>query len=229
MSDSPDKLEAFFSTVAEAIPDEAVHAHVLKIVDDFLGQQVSGLKEKNSDLIAANKKLQSAIPAGLDAESIQAMVSDLQGKTLRDYGDAIRQERAAELDDLKGRLSGAEERAQALDQRYHETLIGLEVRAAAERAGVRTDALGDFVDVHRSRFAVEDGKVVAGEQSPVDYVAGILELSPHWYPPSQGGGMQGAGRRDTGLNRGDDFALNAAAQAGDHATYRKLREKMKAR
>jgi len=55
---------------------------------------------------------------------------------------------------------------------------------------------------------------VAGEQSSADYVAGVLEKSEYWYPPSRGAGATGSRARQSGLGRGDDFALNAAAQAG---------------
>jgi len=229
MADNPDTTETFLADIAKAIPDVSAQSHVYKLVDNYLKQNVDGLKGKNADLIAENKKLKakSTLPDGLDSESIKTMLDELKGKSLEDYGNSIREETANKVNDLSSKLTEAETRAQTLDRQYQSTLINLELRAAAEKAGIRPDAIDDFVAIHGKNFQLNEGNAVAGEQSTSEYVSGVLEKSEYWYPPSQGAGARGSRAGHNGLGRGDDFALNAAAQAGDMATYRKIREKQK--
>lgn len=226
--DNIDSIEAFLSTVSDAIPDEATQSKVLKLVDGFLKQNIDGLKSKNAELISENKKLKSSVPEGLDSESIKGMLEELKGKSLDDYGNSIRQESESILNDLSTQLSESELQRQKLDSEYQTTLINLELRAAAERARVRPDAIDDFVTVHGRNFQIKDGQAISGEASPTDYVAGVLEKSNYWYPPSVGTDARGSRARHSGLDRGDGFALEAAAQSGNHAEYRKLREEKKA-
>ena len=227
MADSPDKTEAFLESVSNAIPDVEHQSHVLKLVDDFLKQETDGLKNKNTDLIAENKKLKnkSALPDGLDSESIKSMLGELKGKSLDDYGNSIREESADKLNTLSTQLTESELQRQKLDKQYQSTLINLELRATAEKAGVRPDAIDDFVAIHSKKFEIKEGQVISGEATPADYVSGVLESSPYWYPQSHGAGANGSRPGSAGLGRGDDFALNAAAQSGDQSEYRRIRKK----
>ncbi len=64
---------------------------------------------------------------------------------------------------------------------------------------------------------------MAGESASTEYVAGILEKSDYWRPPSRGAGARGSKIHNGGM--GDvNSKLSAAAQAGDHGAYRKLRK-----
>lgn len=227
MADLSDTTEEFLSDIAKAIPDVDHQSRVFKLVDDFLKSQTDGLKAKNQELITENKQLKSksALPDGLDSESIKSMLDELKGKSLEDYGNSIREEQADQLNDLQGKLTEAETRASTLDRQYQSTLINLELRAVAEKAGVRPDAIDDFVAIHGKNFQLSEGQAVAGEQGASDYIAGVLEKQDYWYPPSRGAGAGGSRGSHGGLGRGDGFALAAAAQAGNHAEYRRLREK----
>lgn len=229
MADTSDQTEQFLADIAKAIPDVDHQSRVYKLVDDFLKSQTEGLKAKNQELIEKNRELKtkSALPDGLDSESIKTMLDELKGKSLEDYGNSIRKETADKLTGLQGRLTEAETRANALDRQYQSTLINLELRVAAEKAGVRPDAIDDFVTLHGRKFTLNEGQAVAGEQGVDDYVAGVLGQQDYWYPPSHGAGAGGSRARHGGLGRGDDFALAAAAQSGDMKEYRRLREKQK--
>lgn len=223
----PDNVESFLETLSSALPDVEHQSHVMKLADDFLKQQTDGLKAKNQELISENKKLKdkSALPDGLDSESIKSMLDELKGKSLEDYGNSIRQESKDQLDELSSKLTEAETRASTLDRQYQSTLINLELRAAAERAGVRPDAIDDFVAIHGKNFVLNEGQAVAGEQSSTDYVDGLRETTPYWWPESRGTGANGSRPGFTGLERGDSSALEAAAQAGDMKEYRRIRTK----
>ena len=231
MADLPDTTEAFLANIAKAIPDVSAQSHVYKLVDDFLKQNVDGLKAKNTDLIVENKQLKSksaSLPDGLDSESIKSMLDELKGKTLDDYGNSIREESADKLNTLSTQLTESELQRQKLDKQYQSTLINLELRATAEKAGVRADAIDDFVSIHSKNFQINEGQVISGEASPTDYVSGVLESSPYWYPPSAGAGARGSRAGHRGLGRGDDFKLNQAAASGDMKEYRRIREEQKA-
>ena len=195
MADSPDNTEQFLADIAKAIPDVEYQSRVYKLVDDFLKQNTDGLKAKNQDLIVENKKLKqvkSALPDGLDAESIKTMLEELKGKSLEDYGNSIREETKAKVNDLSTKLTAAETRAQTLDRQYQPTLINLELRAAAEKACVRPDAVDDFVAIHGKNFRLVDGKPLSGEQSTNDYVSGVLGQQDYWMPRSHGAGAAGS-------------------------------------
>lgn len=227
MAKDIDNIETFLATVSEAIPDTDVQSHVLKLVDDFLGKNISGLKAKNTELIAKNKSLQESLPENFDSESIKNMLEELKDKSLAEYSDNIRAESQDKLNTLTTQLSESELQRQKLDSDYKSTLINLELRSAAERARVRPDAISDFVSIHSKNFEIKDGKSVSGEYSPSEYVNGVLQEQQYWYSPSVGAGAQGSSRRDNGLNRDSNFKLTAAAQAGDHKEYRRLREEQK--
>jgi len=227
MADTPDTTENFLDEIAKAIPDVSAQSHVYKLVDDFLKQNIDGLKGKNAELIAENKKLKgkSALPDGLDSESIKTMIEELKGKSLEDYGNSIREEASGKLTELQGKLSESETRASELDMQYQSTLINLEIRAAAERAHIRPEAIDDFVALHSKNFELKDGQAIAGELSSTDYVGGILESSDYWLPQSNGAGARGARPGSGGM--GSDRALAAAAAAGNQAEYRRIREKQR--
>ena len=71
-------------------------------------------------------------------------------------------------------------------------------------------------------------KSMAGEQSTDDYVADVLESSPYWYPQTVKAGDNGSPSDHGDPSKNSDFALAMAAQTGDHAEYRRIREKQKA-
>jgi hypothetical protein len=110
----------------------------------------------------------------------------------------------------------------------HKYKPGASMHATVERAHVRPEVLDDFIAVHSKNFAInESGIVMAGEQTPSDYLNNLWsdENQSHWWPTSQGAGMKGNNGRNGGA--GDLGAkLSAVAQADDMKEYRKIRQQM---
>jgi hypothetical protein len=220
-----DEVEAFLAKVSEHVPDIAQVNTVYKLVDEFITASTEGLKNKNTELISENQKLKSKSD-NLDADEIRSMLDELKGKSLQDYGDNIRAESADELSGLQSQLSESQIRADGLDKSYQSTLINLELRAAAERARIRPDAIDDFVNLHSKNFQLVDGQAEADGYEPTDYVADVIESAPYWLPESVGGGLQGS-RGGTGGINNTSAMVNAAAANGDMKAYRAARTKQK--
>ncbi len=226
MAKESDATEQFLADIAKYIPDVEAQSHIYKVVDTYITQTTLGLKNNNKDLIQKNHKLKSKSD-GLDADEIRSMLDELKGKSLQDYGDNIRAETADEVNTLQSQLSESQTRADGLDKSYQSTLINLELRAAAERARIRPEAIDDFVSLHSKNFQLVDGSVNADGYEPTDYVDSVIETAPYWLPESVGGGLGGSRHGGgVGINN-TDAMVGAAAESGDMVAYREARKKQK--
>jgi len=221
----PDDVEEFLAQISEHIPDVEQVNTIYKKVDDFISSSTAGLKAKNSELIKENSKLKSKTD-DLNADEIRSMLDELKGKSLKDYGDNIRAETADKVSELQTSLSETQTYASELDNKYKSTLINLELRAAAEQARIRTEAIDDFVRLHSGNFQYVDGKVRAGQLTPNGYVSDVLKSAPYWLPESIGGGLMGAGENACRIDN-TSAMVQSAAQAGDMNAYREARKKQK--
>lgn len=228
MSDeSIDRTQDLLAEIASIVPDDEDRQNQLyKLVDGYISSHTEGLKAKNSELLAENKKLKSTVPEELDAETIREMVDELKGRSLEEYRESVERESQEKINAVQEQLAESEARAQQIDRKYQSTLIDIQLRSEAERAGVRAEAIDDFLALHRANFELKDGQAVAsGETTAGEYVAAALERAPYWYPQSVGAGAAGSrGSVGSPMDR-DGRALEAAAASGDMSEYRKIRQK----
>lgn len=108
---------------------------------------------------------------------------------------------------LAKKLGESELMSQGLTAKISELIVGRGVRDAALKLGVQPAALEDIEMRARGTFSVSDtfeieardaddaiiiGKDGKGNLQPSEWLEGMRENSPHWWPPSNGGGAGGA-------------------------------------
>lgn len=129
--------------------------------------------------------------------------------------EAMRKDAETRITAATAKLTELEARETALNNRIAQLVIGAKVREAAIKVGLtptaivdaERDALSVFsLDDHESPVMREgDGKtLVMGKdgktpKTPAEWLEGMREAKPHWWPPSAGGGAGGSGG---GTNRG---------------------------
>jgi len=117
---------------------------------------------------------------------------------------------------------------------YESKVIDDGIRAEATKAGVRSEALSDVLLRGRGVFSLDDKKQIEARDSEgklaktVDdkvlttknWIEGLKESSPHYWPNSEGAGAHGS----SSVSDSDHTAkLKAAADSGNQAEYRRLR------
>lgn len=196
--------------------------------------------EKAKTEEAARKALEKKYE-GIDPDSVRALLGQFEnaeeaalltkGKEGFDTLLAKRTEkqRLAHEKDLK---AAKDETVAAVGRlsKYQGRVLDNEVRAAVVKAGVHVTAIDDALLRARSVFTLdEDGNAVAldkdGERvmgkdgktpfSAAEWIEGMKESAPHWFPTSNsGGGSQGGKGGDKGTMKRSVFeALDAAGRA----------------
>jgi hypothetical protein len=130
-----------------------------------------------------------------------------------------------------GRIAELETLMQARDEQLGSLVVDDRIRDAAAKAGLIASATEDALHRGRQVFALDrEGRAVArdGEGaailgadgksplSPAEWLEGMRETAPHWWPPSSGAGAPGAG------SAGHDGALSYE-QAGQLSPERYAR------
>lgn len=245
--EDPEIKEAFDKAVGEAVNTA---------VSSAVEEQTRELKSKNEELIGEKRKLQETVSRfdGIDLEKIQALQKQLEGdeetqlladgkvdevfnrrfeKFRNDYESKLADanKKVAELEDAEGRSKA----------RADKTIIEINLRRAAEVAGVLPSAIDDVVNRGVGSFTVDPDQTVVQRDSegalvtidgknstPEVWMADLQEKAPHFWPPSKGGDLGGNDGGEGGGNNAVNQMAKAAA-AGDMDTYREVRNKMRGR
>jgi hypothetical protein len=179
----------------------------------------SGLKAKNSELLGSLREAKDTLKKfdGIDAETVHALVKrfadDEEGALIKagkiDEVLAKRTERMKAnydklLSDANGKAEAAIKRAKSWEGR----VLDESIRAAAAKAGLHQHAIDDALFRARSMFSLtDDGQAVALDESgkpqlgkdgkspftPAEWLEGMKERAPHWFPASASGGGAGGG------------------------------------
>lgn len=196
--------------------DADVQAKIKAAVEEA----VTGLKAKNSELLGKLKERDESLKRfdGIEPDAVREILkrfADDEEAGLIKAGkiDEVLNKRTermkADYDKrLKEALATAEQatkRAQAFQGRVLDDAI----RAAAAKAGIHQHAIDDALFRARSMFALDengqavqlgdDGKPVLGKDgktpfTPLEWLEGMKEKAPHWFPASaSGGGSGGSG------------------------------------
>ena len=114
----------------------------------------------------------------------------------------------AEYERLLAEANGKAEAAMKRTKAYEGRVLDDAVRAAAAKAGLHTHAIDDALFRARSMFSLdetgqavqldESGKPVLGKDgkspfTPTEWLEGMKEKAPHWFPASASGGGAGGG------------------------------------
>lgn len=210
-------------------------------VEDVAGLK-SALEKERTAKREAEKQFKELAKKfeGLDPDEIRAMLDKLGGDKEAqlikagkiDEVVALRMEKAAKahekaLKEATDKVAAANARADKFSQR----VLDNEVRAAATKVGLHANAVDDALFRARSMFALneegavvqldKDGHPVMGKDGktpfgPGEWLEGMKETAPHWFPAgSSGAGASGS--KNTGgkktMKRADFDKLDPVAKS----------------
>lgn len=133
-------------------------------------------------------------------------------------GMAAEQEKA--IKEAEAKVKAAEERANKFSQR----VLDNHIRAAAAKVGLHPQAIEDALFRGRNMFSLDengdavqlnDGKPVFGKDgktpfNPAEWLEGMKETAPHWFPNGNSGG--GSGGNNPGAGNGKTMKRAAFEQ-----------------
>lgn len=204
-------------------------------------EDTSGLKNAlNAERLAAKeaKRIAKEIEeryAGIDPAKVREMMSKLDqdgeaaliaaGKideVIAKRTEKFKTESQRRIDEAANKAAAAEARAKKFEQR----VLDNHIRQAATKAGLHQHAIEDALFRARSMFSLSedgaaiqldsDGTPVLGKDgktpfSPQEWLEGMKESAPHWFPASSSGSGAG-GSKGTGGNGKDLSHLPPAAR-----------------
>lgn len=206
-------------------------------------EAVAGLKAKNSELLGKLKERDETIKRfdGIDPDAVRDVLKrfandEEAGLIKAGKIDEVLNKRTERMQaDFEKRLKEALTTAEQATKRaeaFQGRVLDDAIRAAAAKAGIHQHAIEDALFRARSMFALsedgqavqlgDDGKPVLGKDgktpfTPLEWLEGMKDKAPHWFPASASGGGAGAG----GGNGGGKGAPNNLTEA-------KTREERKA-
>lgn len=214
-------------------------------------EDTSGLKsalEKERAAAKANAKAVKDLQeqfAGIDPLKVRDMMAKLDNdgeSALIAAGriDEVINKRTEKLrTELQKQVAAAEDKAKASEARagkFSQRVLDNHIRAAAAKAGLHSHAIEDALFRARSMFVLNeegdaiqlnsDGHPILGKDgktpfSPNEWLEGMKEVAPHWFPAgSSGSGAQGSGSGAGGAKVITRAAFNALS-AADKATVAK--------
>lgn len=187
-------------------------------IDAAVSAAVSGLKTKNSELLGKLKEREEALKRfdGIDPDAVRNILrrfsDDEEAKLIADgkIDDVLnkRTERMkADFEKKYGEAAAAAEAAERRAQAFQGRVLDDAIRAAAAKAGLHQHAIEDALFRARAMFTLdEDGQaVMLGEDkrpvlgkdgktpfAPLEWLEGMKEKAPHWFPASASGSGAGA-------------------------------------
>ena len=211
-------------------------------------KQVEGLKKKNDELLNEKKTIQKRFEGIEDpAEALEALKLITENDDIRMIKEGkfeevierktsqIKSDYEAQIMEVAGELEKYKGLASDYQSRFESKVIDDSIREAAIKAKVRPEALEDILNKGRMIFSLgEDGTVEARSKkdnkllkteddkilTTFNWMENLKSTSPHYWPPSKGGGYE------PDLSNMDDLdrRIASAAQEGDSDLYRKLRK-----
>lgn len=197
-------------------------------------------REAKAALDAVNKTWE-----GLDPEIVHAIMNRManddetrligEGKVdevIERRTKKLRQDLDKQVEALTMKLGETEQALQARTAKISELIVGRGVRDAAVKLGVQPTSLEDIELRARNVFSVSDefdieardrdGAVVIGKDGkgslqPAEWLEGMRENAPHWWPPSNGGGASGGRKPGSGDPDNDKLESMTASQKIEHA------------
>jgi len=208
-----------------------------------------GLKAKNAEILDEKKVLQEAAKLfdGMDPEAAKEALEFheknkdtefLKDGTIEDLIEkktsTLKSDHEAAMTELGGKFDEASAKGSLYQNLYESKVIDDGIRAEAIKAGIRAEAIEDVLMRGRGVFSLDDKKQIEARDSEgklakttddkvlttKNWIEGLKETSPHYWPGSEGAGAQGG---DPGNASDYTAKLQAAATAGNMVEYRRLR------
>lgn len=192
---------------------------VQALIDKAVGEQVAGLKAKNVELLGKVKEQSDNLKRfdGIDPDKTKAMIerfeNDEEAKLITDGKiEEVIQKRTERLRaDYDAKLTAEKERADRAENyanKFRQSVVKGQIVQAAVESGVLKEATADIAFLAQSQFSLDDngnavaldesGEVIIGKDgktplTPKEWVEGIRESKPYFWPVAQGSGAQGSG------------------------------------
>ncbi len=189
------------------------------IIDKATDAAVAGLKAKNGELHGKLKEQAESLKRydGIDPDAVrnilQKFASDEEAALIAkgDIDTVLTKRTERMKGEYDKQLKAAQDVASAADaraQRFTDLVLENAIRAAATSAGLHTHAVDDAVFRAKTMFSLsgdgeavalgDDGKPLLGKdaRAPLtvtEWLEGMKDKAPHWWPAGSGGGAGNGG------------------------------------
>jgi len=214
---------------------------------------VSGLKTKNEEILGEKKALQDKMKPfdGIDLEAVKVatefydknkdaefLKNGTVDELIEKRTSALTSDFEVKIQELTTSLEESKIHGAKYQGLFESKVIDDGLRSEAVKQGVRSEAIDDVVLRGRSIFSLDDKKQIEARNSDgslsqtedkkvlttKNWIEGLKETSPHYWPGSEGAGaLGGGGGSETDLTK----RLNELASTGKMTEYRALRDKHK--
>lgn len=198
-------------------PAADVQALAKQMADEMFASQTEGLRKKNAELLGKMNDLKNQLKQfdGIDPEAVRNILSRFDNEEeqkliaggkfeelIERKTERMRKNHEQELKARDEQISKAQSTAKAFEQK----VLANELRAAATKAGVHEFAIDDVLSRGRSIFGLSEdgsavmvdsnGEIVMGKDgkspaTPLEWLEGLKESAPHWWPAKQNSQQSG--------------------------------------
>lgn len=209
-------------------------------------EAVKGLKDKNAELIKDKKELKDELGSlkskvdGLDLDAIKILLDksnqDEESKLIAEGKiEEVIQKRTEKMREEHEKLLKAEkeraDKAETYANKFRQSVIQGQIVQAAIEMGALSEATADIAFLAQSQFSLDEngkavaidanGEVVIGKDgsnpvTPMEWVEGLRENKPYFWPKANGSGSPGSG---TSIKKWSDYTeVERAALARENPT-----------
>ncbi|MDO7194622.1 hypothetical protein Q5M49_13150 [Acinetobacter nosocomialis] len=209
-------------------------------------EAVKGLKDKNAELIKDKKELKDELGSlkskvdGLDLDAIKVLLDksnqDEESKLIAEGKiEEVIQKRTEKMREEHEKVLKAEkeraDKAETYANKFRQSVIQGQIVQAAVEMGALSEATADIAFLAQSQFSLDEngkavavdanGEVVIGKDgsnpvTPKEWVEGLRENKPYFWPKANGSGSPGSG---TSIKKWCDYTeVERAALARENPT-----------
>ncbi|MCT9382822.1 hypothetical protein KTI22_01035 [Acinetobacter baumannii] len=214
-------------------------------------EAVKGLKDKNAELIKDKKELKDELGSlkskvdGLDLDAIKVLLDksnqDEESKLIAEGKiEEVIQKRTEKMREEHEKVLKAEkdraDKAESYANKFRQSVIQGQIVQAAVEMGALSEATADIAFLAQSQFSLDEngkavaidanGEVVIGKDgsnpvTPKEWVEGLRENKPYFWPKANGSGSPGSG---TSIKKWSDYteAERAALARENPAAFKQL-------
>lgn len=200
---------------------------VAKQIADAVAAAVAGLKSKNEELLGKLKNTNEQLKAfeGIDPVATKELLArfenDEELKLIKDgkHSELIERKTEKARQEAARLIKAAEDKAAQAEARasqFSKRVLDNQIREAAAKVGIHAHAIEDALFRGHSMFTLDadgqavqldqDGQPVLGKDGksvfrPLEWLEGMKEVAPHWFPAgSSGGGAPGGSGSAKGVD-----------------------------
>ncbi|HFG6965489.1 hypothetical protein Q5X75_01615 [Acinetobacter baumannii] len=214
-------------------------------------EAVKGLKDKNAELIKDKKELKDELGSlkskvdGLDLDAIKVLLDksnqDEESKLIAEGKiEEVIQKRTEKMREEHEKVLKAEkdraDKAESYANKFRQSVIQGQIVQAAVEMGALSEATADIAFLAQSQFSLDEngkavaidanGEVVIGKDgsnpvTPKEWVEGLRENKPYFWPKANGSSSPGSG---TSIKKWADYteAERAALARENPAAFKQL-------